>query len=115
MLRGHIKKGIFKLITILALNLIFSGQAVFAVDNITVDITPSSVNLSLTPGVFASTLQTVTVTSSSAAGYVVNLAPTGSTNALVHQSDPTITIPHLYLTERLLELTSRLYWQWIRL
>ena len=93
MLRGHIKKGIFKLITILALNLIFSGQAVFAVDNITVDITPSSVNLSLTPGVFASTSQTVTVTSSSEAGYVVNLAPTGSTNALVHQSDPTITIP----------------------
>ena len=93
MLRGHIKKGIFKLITILALNLIFGSQAVFAVDNITVDITPSSVNLSLTPGVFASTSQTVTVTSSSEAGYVVNLAPTGSTNALVHQSDPTITIP----------------------
>lgn len=98
MLRGRIKNLII-VITILALNLIITSQVVFAENEITVDISPSSVEMSLTPEAFSSMSQTLTITSSSTAGYTVDLAASGNTNALVHQLDPTYYIPTFTLPE----------------
>lgn len=96
---GCIRNRTLKLITILALNLIFTSQVVFADNDITISILPSSVEMALTPEVFSSMSQTLTISTSSAAGYTVKIAASGNTNSLIHQSDPTYYIPTFTLPE----------------
>lgn len=98
MLKGRVKNLII-VATTLALNLIITSQVVFADNEITVSVSPASVEMSLTPEVFSSMSQTLTVTTSDSAGYTVDIAASGNTNSLIHQSDPTYYIPTFTLPE----------------
>ena len=98
MLKGRIKNLTIVTIT-LALNLIIMHQAVFADSNITISLSPELVEMSLNPEVFSSASQTLTISTTGAAGYTVDLTASGSTNSLIHQSDPTYFIPTFTLPE----------------
>lgn len=75
------------------LNLVFANQVVFAADTLSIAISPSSVNMEATPDIFASASQTITVSTTSIAGYSVSIATSGSSNALINQLNPDVIIP----------------------
>ena len=73
-------------------SLIFTCQAVFA-EEIEVEISPSTVEINTLPGKFAATNQTISVSTTSPTGYIVNFSTAGATTSLVHQNNPSLTIP----------------------
>ncbi|MBR3270041.1 InlB B-repeat-containing protein [Candidatus Saccharibacteria bacterium] len=73
-------------------SLIFTCQAVFA-EEIEVEISPSTVEISTLPNKFATTDQTISVSTTSPTGYIVNFSTAGATTSLVNQSNPSLTIP----------------------
>lgn len=75
------------------LNLVFTKQAIFATDQITISVSSDTALLEPTPEVFTTTSQTLTVSTTSAVGYTVSIGPSGSSNALIHTSNPDLTIP----------------------
>ncbi|MBR2996917.1 InlB B-repeat-containing protein [Candidatus Saccharibacteria bacterium] len=74
-------------------NLVFANQAVFAEDSLSIAISPSAASMEATADVFATTSQTLTVSTTNLAGYTVSIAATGSSNALIHQLNPNLSIP----------------------
>ena len=94
-LRGA--KIIIVVLTASLLSLIFGNQAVFATDELTLSISPSAINMSLMPGTFASSSQTISVSTTNTSGYTVTLSTDGSSTALVNQNDNTKTIPTITL------------------
>ena len=97
-LRKTVTKIVLVFITLIGGQLIF-GTPVFGATDATISITiSSSLSLGLSPGLFGSTSQTVSVTTDNYAGYTAALTnPTNSTD-LVNVSDntkiiPTITLP----------------------
>ncbi len=100
---GRLRKTVTRLMlvfmTLLGGQLIF-GTPVFGVTNATISVSlSSSLSLSLSPGVFGSTSQTVNVTTDNYTGYTVVLTnPTSSTD-LVNVGDSTKTIPTITLPQ----------------
>ena len=95
--RGPIKKFILLILLAFA-NLLFTSQAVFAASELDVSISPNHVYTNLMPGQFGMENQTITVSTNNLAGYQVKLATTGTSSALVEESDnmkiiPTFTLP----------------------
>ena len=78
-------------------SLIFTCQAVFA-EEIEVEISPSTVEMNLFPNKFATTDQSISVSTTSPNGYIVNFSTTGTTTSLVEQSNPSFTIPTFTLS-----------------
>ncbi len=91
-MRG-VKKIVFAITTTAFLSLVYFNQAVFADYELEISVSSNNVNLAVTPEVFTSSSQTLTVSTTSLAGYTVKLAPTGSSNALIHQTNSELTIP----------------------
>ena len=77
---------------------LFSGTPVFGVTDASITITTNTaLSLSLNPGTFGSTSQTISVTTDNYTGYTASLTnPTNSTN-LVNTSDNSLTIPTITL------------------
>lgn len=73
-------------------SLIFSCQAVFA-EEIEVEISPSIVEISTLPDEFATADQSISVSTTSPTGYLVNFSTTGATTSLTNQNNPSLTIP----------------------
>ena len=86
-------RGLLYLFTLTIFSLVITNQVVFAADEISVSISPANLAMNATPEIFASSSQTLTVSTTSLAGYTVDLAPSGSSNALLNQENPSITIP----------------------
>ena len=82
--------------TILA-SLIFGSQVVFAVDDITISLSPNGINMTQMPGNFTSESQTITISTTNPTGYKVNLSTTETTSALINVADSSITIPTITL------------------
>ena len=91
-MRGPIEK-LLVFIALVCSSLIFTNQAVFAAPSISVSTSPEMIEASLLPGQFDTADQTITVSTTSVAGYQVKLATTGASSALVNQADSTRTIP----------------------
>ena len=98
---GGLKKTVFRLMLV-SMTLIggqlFSGTPVFGVTDASITITTNTaLSLSLNPGTFGSTSQTISVTTDNYTGYTASLTnPTNSTN-LVNTSDNSLTIPTITL------------------
>lgn len=90
-MRGN-KKIIFCILSTL-LSLLLSGRAAFAAEEITVTLSTNTVSITSAPGIFASSSQTITVSTTVPSGYNVSLVTLGSGTSLIHQDDNTITIP----------------------
>lgn len=73
-------------------SLIFTCQAVFA-EEIEVEISPSTVEINTLPNKFATATQSISVSTTSPTGYLVNFSTAGASTSLVHQDDPSLTIP----------------------
>ncbi len=82
---------VFNLLVLLSL--VFSNQAVFAEDSLSITVPSDTVSLTAYPGIFASESQTITASTSSTAGYTVTLSPAGSSNSLHLETDPSYAIP----------------------
>lgn len=100
---GGLKKTVFRLMLV-SMTLIggqlFSGTPVFGVTDASITITTNTaLSLSLNPGTFGSTSQTISVTTDNYTGYTASLTnPTNSTN-LVNTSDNSLTIPTITLPQ----------------
>lgn len=81
------------------LSLIISGRVVFADDTISISISSDTASISVLPDIFNTTSQTITVSTTSIAGYTVDLAPSGPSNALINEADSSLTIPTFTLPE----------------
>ncbi len=90
-MRGN-KKIIFCILSTL-LSLLFSGRAVFAVEEITVTLSTDTVNITTAPGMFASASQTITVSTTNPTGYNGNIKTLGTGTALINQDNNARTIP----------------------
>lgn len=84
-------------LTTALLSLILGSQAVFAEEEITISLSPDSATLSLLPGNFGFVNQTISVSSTSLAGYNIKLRTLSA--SLVHQDDETLSIPTFSLPE----------------
>ena len=73
-------------------SLIFTCQAVFA-EEIVVEISPSTIEINTLPNLFITADQSISISTTSPTGYIVNFSTTGSTTSLVNQTNPSLTIP----------------------
>ena len=89
----RLARRILTLMTLAISSLIFTNQAVFADSTLSITLSTDTVNISLAPGQFGTVSQTIIASTSSEFGYQVRLTTTGSSSALVHQTDNTKTIP----------------------
>lgn len=90
---GLIKRRFIVYILATVFSLLFSGQAVFATDGISLTLSPDPVVLNIVPGVFGSANQTIIASTTNIAGYTINLKTSGSSTDLVNTEDSTITVP----------------------
>lgn len=88
------------------LGMIFTDQAVFADSNLTVSIPSDKLSLDLNPGAYDKAIETITVSTTSAAGYTVQLATSGPSTSLVDTTDDSKTIPTFALPENASSIPS---------
>ncbi len=89
-------RGAKKLIFVLAStisSLIFTNQAVFATDSLSVTLSSNQLAVSLMPGEFGTASTTITASTSSSLGYTIKLATSGATTDLTELSNPSLVIP----------------------
>lgn len=87
-----VKDKLFILSLVIA-SLIITNKTVFASDSLSITIDSNAVNLSPMPDNFVTATQTITASTDNIAGYSIDIATSESTNALVHQTNPNLTIP----------------------
>ena len=70
-----------------------TGGVVFAEDSIRISFSSNTVEFNLMPGEFGEKSQTITASTTSAAGYTIGMRTTGTSSALIHTVDSSYTIP----------------------
>ena len=86
---------------------IIFGTPVFGVTNASISINiSSSLSLNLTPGVFGSTSQSISVTTDNYTGYTVRLINSTNATDLVNVNDNTLTIPTITLPQGSSSITA---------
>ncbi len=80
-------------VALVLLGFVFADQEVFASSDITVSISSSEAHIQLVPESLGSVNQSITVSTTSTAGYTLKLSSSSSSTDLVNLTDSTKTIP----------------------
>ena len=89
-------KGIRAITTIVigtVLSLIMGNQAVFAEGDLSISISSDTASMSVAPGIFTSTSQTIAASTTNSGGYTVKMDTTGPSSSLINTSDNSYSIP----------------------
>ena len=90
---------LLKFIVLFAIGQFILNQVAFADDNISISIASETVNMNIMPGDYGSADEIITVSTTSPAGYKVDLGITGQSSNLVHTVASGITIPTFVLPD----------------
>ena len=81
------------------IGMVFTNQTVFAESNLTMSVSSDRLSLNLMPGKYDKVDQIITVSTTSPAGYTVQLSTSGPSTSLVDTTDSSKTIPTFTLPE----------------